>query len=79
VDSDFRTAVLRFTDDSDTLIGATRDPLVLKLAGGKTEHRTLLARGPRQPVTLALSQRPESVELDPDLWVLSEKTSAKKR
>ena len=54
-------------------------PLVLKFAGGKTEHRTLLARGPKQPVTLMLSQRPESVELDPDLWVLSEKTSTKKR
>ncbi|MGB7217198.1 MAG: M1 family aminopeptidase [Vicinamibacterales bacterium] len=53
-------------------------PVVFKFAGGKTEHATILARGPRQPVSLTLSARPQSVELDPDMWVLSEKTSAKR-
>ena len=54
-------------------------PLVLKFAGGRIERRTVLARGARRDVVLMLVERPESVELDPDLWVLSEKTSTRKR
>lgn len=54
-------------------------PVVFKFAGGKTAHTTILAQGPRQPVNLTLPLRPDSVELDPEMWVLSDKTSTKKQ
>lgn len=54
-------------------------PLVFKFGGDKTARGTVLAKGPQQPISIALPMRPESVELDPDLWVLSEKTSTKKQ
>lgn len=54
-------------------------PVVIKFDGNKIARGTILAAGPRQPVNIALPQKPKSVELDPELWVLSEKTSTKKR
>jgi aminopeptidase N len=54
-------------------------PIVLKFASGRVERRTVLARGARQELALTLTERPQSVELDPDFWVLSEKTSTRKR
>ncbi len=54
-------------------------PLVLKFSGGRVARGTVIAKGPQQPVSITLPMRPESVELDPDLWVLSEKTSTKKQ
>jgi hypothetical protein len=36
------------------------------------------AQGSHTPFTIKLSQAPEKVELDPDMWVLSAKTSTSK-
>jgi hypothetical protein len=54
-------------------------PLVFKFGGDKVARGTVLARGPQQPISITLPMRPESVELDPDFWVLSEKTSTRKQ
>jgi aminopeptidase N len=54
-------------------------PVVLKFAGGRTAHAMILAKGPQQPVNLTLPLRPQSVELDPELWVLSGKTATKRQ
>ena len=51
-------------------------PLVVHLPGGKVARGTIAAAGAKAPVKINLPIRPEKVELDPDLWVLSDKTSA---
>jgi len=51
-------------------------PLVIHLAGGKVARGTIAAVGAKTPVKVNLPARPEKVELDPELWVLSDKTSA---
>jgi hypothetical protein len=38
-------------------------------------NANIRAIGPQTPVTLKLPRRPTKVELDPDSWILSEKTS----
>lgn len=53
-------------------------PLLIHLPGGKTARGTVAVMGGRSPFAIKLPQRPEKVELDPDLWVLSEKTSTTK-
>jgi aminopeptidase N len=53
-------------------------PLDIRFPGGKTAHGTIAASGKETPVNLKLPMRPEKVELDPGLWVLSEKTSTNK-
>jgi aminopeptidase N len=54
-------------------------PVVLKI-GGQPGQVIVLAKGPECPVTkIALPAKPDSVELDPDLWILSEKTITKKK
>lgn len=53
-------------------------PLLIRLGGDKVARGTVLARGPQQPVNIVLPVRPESVELDPEMWILSDKTSTKK-
>jgi hypothetical protein len=40
---------------------------------------TVLANEAQQPVSIRLPQKPESVELGPDHWVLSDKTSTRKK
>jgi hypothetical protein len=52
---------------------------VFKFGGNQTARGTVMATGPKAPINIALPMRPESVELDPDLWVLSEKTTTKKQ
>lgn len=53
-------------------------PVLIHFPGGKGARGTVAARGERATVTIRLPQRPEKVELDPELWVLSEKTSTTK-
>jgi hypothetical protein len=53
-------------------------PLVLRFGKGQEAHGTVAAYGPKTPVNIKLPMRPEKVELDPDLWILSEKTSTEK-
>ncbi len=54
-------------------------PLLLKFGGNQIARGTLLAAGAQMPINLKLPKRPESVELDPDHWVLSDKTTTKKQ
>jgi aminopeptidase N len=51
-------------------------PLVIHLPGGKVARGTIAALGAKTPVKINLPLKPEKVELDPDLWVLSDKTAA---
>jgi hypothetical protein len=52
-------------------------PLVLRFGKDQSARGTVLANGPKAPVAIKLPGRPTEVELDPDMWVLSEKTSAR--
>jgi hypothetical protein len=54
-------------------------PLVITFGGNQVARGTVLANGAQQPVSIRLPQKPESVELDPDHWVLSDKTSTRKK
>jgi aminopeptidase N len=53
-------------------------PLLLHFQGGRMARGTVAVYGARTPITIKLPQPPEKVELDPELWVLSEKTSTVK-
>lgn len=54
-------------------------PVVCKF-GNKGEGRSLVyANGPQTPFKVVLPMKPSSVELDPELWILSEKTTTKKQ
>ena len=52
-------------------------PLVLEFSGGRTARGTIHALGPKTPVEVPLAEKPKKVKLDPDFWILSEKTSEK--
>jgi hypothetical protein len=54
-------------------------PLLLHFHGGKIADATVVAYGGHSPVNIKLPEPPEKVELDPELWILSEKTSTVKR
>jgi aminopeptidase N len=53
-------------------------PLVLHFPGDKQATGTVAALGPKTPVNIPLSLRPERVELDPYRWILSDKTTTQK-
>ncbi len=54
-------------------------PVMIKF-DNRQEARTLVyASGPQTQFHFSLPMKPASVELDPELWVLSEKTSTKKK
>jgi hypothetical protein len=50
-------------------------PVLIHFAGGKTARGTVAVMGSRSPISIRLAQQPVKVELDPELWILSEKTS----
>jgi hypothetical protein len=52
-------------------------PIVFRFGGDKTAKGTVAAYGPKQSFKIPLPQRPAKVELDPDKWILSEKTETK--
>jgi len=54
-------------------------PVAFALGGNQVAKANILAIGPQTPVTLKLPRRPTKVELDPDSWILSEKTSTRGR
>ena len=54
-------------------------PLVMHFPGGKIAVGTVAVLGAHTPINIKLPHLPEKVELDPELWVLSEKTSIVKR
>jgi hypothetical protein len=50
-------------------------PIRLEFGGGKGARGTILARGPQSAVKIALPAEPTRVDLDPDMWILTNKTS----
>ncbi|MBK7705449.1 MAG: hypothetical protein IPJ30_06610 [Acidobacteria bacterium] len=52
-------------------------PVVIDLGNKRVGMSPVAALGPKRPFKLKLPSRPQSVELDPDRWVLSEKTTSK--
>jgi aminopeptidase N len=52
-------------------------PVTMTFGGNQTAHTTVHADGPKTPFAIRLPARPSKVELDPQHWVLSEKTSTK--
>ncbi|MFQ5926633.1 MAG: M1 family metallopeptidase [Terriglobia bacterium] len=53
-------------------------PLLVKFSGKREARGTIHALGRATPVELPLPEPPKKVLLDPELWVLSEKTSEKR-
>lgn len=52
-------------------------PVLIKFGGDKIATGTVAALGPKTPFKIKLPQKPQKVELDPNNWILSEKTSTK--
>jgi hypothetical protein len=52
-------------------------PLKLQFAQGRSSLTTVHVQGPQTTGRIKVPSRPSSVELDPELWVLSEKTTTK--
>jgi hypothetical protein len=52
-------------------------PLLITFGGKQQARGTVYALGPKGTFEIKLPMRPAKVELDPDHWVLSEKTSTK--
>jgi hypothetical protein len=50
-------------------------PLLLEFSGNRVGRITVAARGTKTPIEVRLPEKPQRVRLDPDLWILSEKTS----
>jgi hypothetical protein len=54
-------------------------PLVVHTSGGGIARGSVAVLGPHSPVSIKLPHAPEKVGLDPDLWVLSDRTSISKQ
>jgi len=54
-------------------------PVVLTFDGDRQGRALVTARGPSTPVEIRVASRPKNVELDPESWILSETTGARKR
>jgi len=54
-------------------------PVVFKFPGDQKGQHFVYANGPETPFEIPLPMKPDKVELDPDLWILSEKTETKKK
>jgi hypothetical protein len=52
-------------------------PMVITFGGKQQARGTVYAMGPKGTFDIKLPMRPSKVELDPDHWVLSEKTNTK--
>jgi hypothetical protein len=53
-------------------------PLLIYFPGKGMARGTVLAKGAHSAVNIKLPRAPEKVELDPELWILSDKTSTTK-
>jgi hypothetical protein len=54
-------------------------PLTVTLSKGSQGIIPVAVRGKESPIKVRLPSRPQKIELDPQLWILSEKTSAERR
>ena len=52
-------------------------PVELEYSGGRIARTTINAHGASTPFEIRLPEKPQKVRLDPDLWILSEKTTEK--
>lgn len=52
-------------------------PLVFEFEKNQVATGTVHAYGPKTPFNIKLPMRPKKVELDPNLWVISEKTTTR--
>jgi hypothetical protein len=52
-------------------------PLVVEFSGGRIARTTVHAFGPKTEIEIRLPEKPQKVRLDPDMWILSDKTSEK--
>lgn len=52
-------------------------PIIITFGDKQRANATVHALGPKTPFKLRLPKRPQKVELDPDRWILSEKTLTK--
>jgi hypothetical protein len=69
--------VVRQTNAPETWFMAL--PVVLTFDDDQVARTTVAAKGAETPVQLKLPSRPRRVELDPDNWILSEKTTTRRR
>jgi hypothetical protein len=53
-------------------------PIVFKFQGNQKGKSLVYVNGPETKYEIQLPTEPKSVELDPDMWILSEKTDTKK-
>jgi len=54
-------------------------PVIVHFNGGKISRGSVAVLGPHSPVRFKLPQVPEKVELDPDMWILSDRSTSSKR
>ena len=54
-------------------------PVTLKFPGDQKANIVLYVNGPETPFEVPLPMKPDSAELDPDLWILSEHTDTDKK
>ena len=54
-------------------------PLVLHFGGDKISRGTVAVLGEKSPVRIKLPTAPEKVELDPEMWILSDKSTTRKQ
>jgi hypothetical protein len=52
-------------------------PLVMSFDGNQEARTTVRATGPSSTFEIRLPAKPRKVELDPFMWILSEKTSSR--
>jgi len=54
-------------------------PVTLKFPGDQKANIVLYANGPQTPFQVPLPMKPDSAELDPDIWILAEHTNTDKK
>ncbi|MBN1570574.1 MAG: hypothetical protein JXA73_22210 [Acidobacteria bacterium] len=54
-------------------------PIILSFPGNQQARSVVYVNGAQTPFQMNLPMKPSSVELDPDHWILSEKTSTRKQ
>jgi hypothetical protein len=54
-------------------------PAVLRFSGDQVAYWPVLANGAQTPFRIPLPARPDRIDLDPDMWILSAETSTRRR
>jgi hypothetical protein len=48
-----------------------------EFSGGRKARTSIAANGPKTPIELRLPEKPQKIRLDPDRWILTDKTTEK--